>query len=227
MSETNATPYVTHADLGGRTGLGPVVPEADEPWFHAAWEKRALALTLAMGATGSWNIDQSRAAREQQPGYLGMSYYEIWTAGIERLMLDRGLIDVAEIEAGHAIAPPKPLARKLMAADVAATLARGGPSDRKVDTGPRFAVGDRVVTRTIAAPSGHTRLPRYVQGKTGTVTHLHGGHVFPDANATGTGEAPEWLYTVRFDGAELFGAEGDPASSVSVDAWDSYLSPAS
>ena len=75
-------------------------------------------------------------------------------------------------------------------------------------------------------PKGHTRLPGYVQGKTGTVTHLQGVHVFADANATGTGEAPEWLYTVRFDGRELFGAEGDPASSVSVDAWDSYLSPA-
>lgn len=227
MSETTSAPYITHADLGGRTGLGPVVPEIDEPWFHAPWEKRAFALTLAMGATGSWNIDQSRAAREQQAGYLGMSYYEIWTAGMERLMLERGQISVAEIEAGHAVTPPKPLARKLMAADVAATLARGGPSERPVAAAPRFAVGDRVTTRVIAAPTGHTRLPRYAQGKTGTVTHLHGGHVFPDANATGAGEAPEWLYTVRFAGSDLFGAEGDPASSVSVDAWDSYLSPAS
>ena len=218
--------YVTHADLGGRTGLGPVMPERDEPLFHARWEARALALTLAMGATGSWNIDQSRAAREQQPGYLGMSYYEVWTGGLERLMADRGLVTAADLAAGRAVDPAKPVARVLTADIVPAVLARGGPTERQSSAPARFAVGDRVRTATMPEPKGHTRLPRYVQGKTGTVTHLHGVHVFADANATGAGEAPEWLYTVRFDGPELFGAEADPASSVSVDAWDSYLSPA-
>jgi len=218
--------YVTHADLGGRLGLGPVIPERDEPLFHAPWEARALALTLAMGATGSWNIDQSRAAREQQPGYLGMSYYEVWTGGLERLVTDRGLVTEADLAAGRAVDPAKPLPRVLTADNVPAVLARGGPTEREA-TGPaRFAVGDRVTTATMPEPQGHTRLPRYVQGKTGTVTHLHGVHVFADVNATGAGEAPEWLYTVRFDGRELFGAKGDPSSSVSVDAWDSYLSPA-
>ncbi|MGU9981631.1 nitrile hydratase subunit beta [Phreatobacter sp. HK31-P] len=218
--------YTTYADLGGRKGLGPVVPEKDEPWFHADWEKRALALTLAMGATGSWTIDQSRAAREQQPDYLAMSYYEIWTGAMERLLSERGLVTEADFAAGHAVDPPKPIARVLTIDKVPATLARGGPTDRAAATPARFAVGDRVRTATVAAPTGHTRLPRYVQGKVGTVTHLHGVHVFADTNATPVGEAPQWLYTVRFDGADLFGAEGDPTSSVSVDAWDSYLSPA-
>ena len=27
--------YVTHADLGGRTGFGPVVPEDEDVRFHA------------------------------------------------------------------------------------------------------------------------------------------------------------------------------------------------
>ena len=49
-------------DMGGLQGFGPVQIEADEPLFHAAWERRALGLTLAMGATGQWNIDLSRAA---------------------------------------------------------------------------------------------------------------------------------------------------------------------
>jgi nitrile hydratase len=218
--------YTTYADLGGRKGLGPVVPETNEPWFHAEWEKRALALTLAMGATGSWTIDQSRAAREQQPDYLAMSYYEIWTGAMERLLAERGLVTAADMAAGHAVDPPKPVARVLTADKVPATLARGGPTDRPATTPARFAVGDRVRTATVPAPAGHTRLPRYVQGKVGTVTHLHGVHVFADTNATPVGEAPQWLYTVRFDGADLFGTEGDPTSSVSVDAWDSYLSPA-
>lgn len=218
--------YTTYADLGGRKGLGPVVPEKNEPWFHAEWEKRALALTLAMGATGSWTIDQSRAAREQQPDYLAMSYYEIWTGAMERLLAERGLVTEADVAAGHAVDPPKPVARVLTVDKVPATLARGGPTDRTATTPARFAVGDRVRTATVPVPTGHTRLPRYVQGKVGTVTHLHGVHVFADTNATAVGEAPQWLYTVRFDGADLFGADGDPASSVSVDAWDSYLSPA-
>ncbi|MDP2802634.1 MAG: nitrile hydratase subunit beta [Phreatobacter sp.] len=218
--------YVTHADLGGRHGLGPVMPERDEPLFHAPWEARALALTLAMGATGAWNIDQSRAAREQQPGYLGMSYYEVWTGGLERLVTDRGLVTEADLAAGRSVDPAKSVPRVLTAENVPAVLARGGPTEREAAGPARFAVGERVRTASMPAPKGHTRLPRYVQGKTGTVTYLHGVHVFADINATGAGEEPEWLYTVRFDGRELFGTEGDPASSVSVDAWDSYLSPA-
>lgn len=218
--------YTSHADIGGRPGLGPVKPEADEPWFHAEWEKRAFALTLAMGAAGAWNLDQSRSAREQLPGYLGLTYYEIWTEAAEKLMAERGLITASDLAAGHAVDPPKPLPRKLMGEAVAATLARGGPTERPSETPARFAIGDRIRTADIPAPKGHTRLPRYVQGKVGTVTHLHGVHVFPDANAAGGGEAPEWLYTVRFDAVDLFGPEADPTVSVSVDAWDSYLSPA-
>jgi nitrile hydratase subunit beta len=53
---------LSHADLGGRDNRDRVVPEAEGELFHAAWEPRALAVTLAMGATGSWNIDMSRAA---------------------------------------------------------------------------------------------------------------------------------------------------------------------
>jgi nitrile hydratase subunit beta len=64
-----------------------------------------------------------------------------------------------------------------------------------------------------------------VRGHVGTITHRHGGHVFPDTNATGAGEAPQWLYTVRFVGTELWGAGSDPTVTVSVDAWESYLEP--
>ena len=75
-------------------------------------------------------------------------------------------------------------------------------------------------------PSGHTRLPRYVRGHVGTIERVHGCHVFPDANAAGAGENPQWLYAVRFDGRELWGAESDPKLKVSVDAWEPYLDPA-
>ena len=74
-------------DMGGMHGFGPVQIEADEPLFHAAWERRALGLTLAMGATGQWNIDQSRSARESLPPatYLTAGYYGIWLRALERV----------------------------------------------------------------------------------------------------------------------------------------------
>ena len=68
--------YQSHADLGGQSGHGVVVPETNEPLFHAAWEQRLWATTLAMGATGSWNLDRSRSARETLPDYAQRSYFE-------------------------------------------------------------------------------------------------------------------------------------------------------
>ena len=72
-------------------------------------------------------------------------------------------------------------------------------------------------------PVTHTRLPQYVRGHLGTIELNHGCHVFPDTNSLGKGEDPQWLYTVRFDGPELWGKDADPTLSVSVDAWESYL----
>lgn len=51
--------------LGGFNRFGPINPEVDEPVFHTEWEKRTFALNLAMGMTGSWNIDEARHARER------------------------------------------------------------------------------------------------------------------------------------------------------------------
>src|SRR5882757_1337802 len=104
-------------DLGGAQGHGPVIPEPDEPVFHAEWERRAFALTLAMGMPGGWNIDMSRFAREDRPpeDYLGKSYYQIWLAGLERLMLERNLVSMDEIETGRVLHPAKPVAKTLSA----------------------------------------------------------------------------------------------------------------
>ena len=72
-------------------------------------------------------------------------------------------------------------------------------------------------------PPTHTRLPRYVRGHIGIIERVLGCHVFPDSNATGSGENPQWLYTVTFDGRELWGKDSDPSLKVSVDAWEPYL----
>jgi nitrile hydratase subunit beta len=214
-------------DMGGMHGFGAVEPEPDEPVFHADWEGRVFALTLAMGATGEWNIDASRFARENRPAadYLSRTYYEIWLAGLERLLTDRALVAEPEIEAGRLLEPPRPVPRTL-AADAAAKMLRsGGPSRREAPRPARFAAGDRVRARNMNPPT-HTRLPRYVRGHVGEVVLVHGCHVFPDVNARGGGEDPQWLYTVRFDGREVWGPDADPTVAVSVDAFEPYLEPA-
>lgn len=217
--------YQSHADLGGRPNAEPVRPEPETELFHADWEPRALAVTLAMGATGSWNIDTSRSARETLPDYATLSYYQIWLAALARLMIERGLVTEDELAEAQLQVAPKPLARVLRAADVPTVLARGSATERPTTTAARFAVGDRVRTRA-GRVDHHTRLPGYAAGRVGTVDRVHGTHVFADTNAQGLGELPQWLYAVSFDGRELWGDEAQPGLSVSIDAWDDYLEPA-
>lgn len=214
-------------DLGGQMGLGPVAPEIDEPIFHAEWEKRAHGLTLCAGAMGFWNIDESRHARENRHpvDYLSSSYYEIWMKGLERLLTRHGFVSARDLAAGEAIDAAATPKRVLKAADVPTVLARGGPCERPVATPRRFKAGDRVRTKNFS-PEGHTRLPRYARGKLGVIDAVRDGYVFPDTNAHGQGENPEWVYTVLFDGAEIWGEGSDPTLSISIDAWESYLEPA-
>jgi nitrile hydratase len=207
-------------------GLGPVDPERDEPWFHADWERRCFALTLALGAAGKWNIDMSRHARENRhpAHYMRMSYYEIWLAGLERLLADAGLVEPGEIDGQPRRGPPPTPGRVLAAAEVPSVLAKGSPTDRP-DTGlPRFAIGDRVRVRVMGS-TGHTRAPRYTHGRTGTIDRIHGTFVLPDANATGRGESPEPCYSVRFDARALWGETAADGDGVYADLWQSYLDP--
>lgn len=212
-------------DLGGMFGFGPVLPEADEPPFHEDWERRVLAITLAMGATGQWNIDMSRAARESLPPaqYLASSYYEIWLAGLQRLLLARGLATREEIDDGTARVAAKPGLRVLAADRVTEALARGSSTLRPVPAPARFRVGDCVRTREMNPPT-HTRLPRYCRDKQGQIVRVHGVHCFPDTNAAGRGEDPQWLYSVCFSGTELWGPD-TTVSSVCVDCFEPYLEP--
>ena len=210
-------------DLGGRMGFGPVAPESGEPLFHAPWEARALGITLACGALGHWNLDESRHARETlgPAVYYSSSYYEIWTRALIVLLQRHGLVSAGELAAGQAeSAPPHP--KRLTADRVPGVLARGTPYDRPLTAAPRFAPGDRVRTRN-AHPRGHTRLPTYLAGHLGVIESDHGGFVLPDSNAHGLGEAPGRLYTVVFDGVEVWGHDGEPGLTISADLWEGYL----
>jgi len=209
-------------DMGGMQSFGPVVEEKGEPVFHHPWEGRALGLVVLIGAARQWNIDQSRSARESlaPAQYLSSSYYRIWVEGLCKLMVERGLVTPEELADGVVRTPAKTLANVLMASQVPVALARGSSTLRADDTPARFAVGDAVRTRNLN-PSTHTRLPRYCRDKPGIVTKVHGTHVFADSHALGR-EDPRWLYTVRFEAADLWGA-GASASAVFVDCWEPYL----
>lgn len=127
-------------DMGGMHGFGPVIQEQPEVPFHAPWERQALGLTLAAGALGQWNIDQSRAARESLPPavYLGSGYYRIWVLALERLLRQRGLVTDAELQAhGHP--------------GVVAPL----PGDASVP-GPGAAASSTMAPATAAAPAPAT-----------------------------------------------------------------------
>lgn len=216
-------------DMGGRFGDGPVVPEDENVKFHAEWHPRALAIVLASGSLGKWNIDVSRHAREclAPKDYTAFSYYEKWMGGLAALLLQTGVLTRDEL-AGKSEGEISELAtRKLTPDQVAGVLARGGPVDRESDVKPIFGIGDTVVTRAIAentlVAGGHTRLPSYAAGARGRILRYHGTHVLPDSNAHGLGEAPEPLYAVVFPATELWQHPGHPRDEVVLDLWQSYL----
>ncbi|HEX9462168.1 MAG TPA: nitrile hydratase subunit beta [Alphaproteobacteria bacterium] len=210
-------------DMGGMHGFGPVQPEPNEPAFHETWEGRVLAMQRAMGYLGLWNIDMSRASQEMLPPqvYLSVSYYHRWALGLEDRIVKHGLAGEDEIAAGRSLHPPKPVKRILTAADVGKVMKRAH-FERPPAAPARFKPGDRVRTRNIN-PATHTRLPRYARDRVGVVEAMRGCHVYPDSLTTGHGEDPQWLYTVVFDGRELWGEGSDPSVKVSIEAFEPYL----
>src|SRR5579871_2576475 len=210
-------------DLGGMHGFGRInaEPEAEEPVFHADWEKRVFGMQLAAGALRKWNSDISRHARERQHpvDYLGHSYYENWLAGLEKLLMETGLVTAEELASSKAAQPAGEdlLKHRLHAEAVITTLTRGSPAMMPADTPPRFRLGDRVRARN-RHPTGHTREPRYVRGRVGVIHEYHGTHVFPDLSAEGV-RVGRHLYGVRFEGPELWGENANGNSAVYVDLW--------
>lgn len=213
-------------DMGGMDGFGKVEPEDDEPVFHATWEGRVLAINRAMAFAGAWNIDMSRFARERlAPAiYLTSSYYKRWALAMEASVIERNIVTPDELKAGRSLHLTEPPARMLSSASIESAFRRGS-FERTAHSLPKFRQGDHVRAKNIH-PGSHTRLPRYARGHVGIVDLIHGCHVFPDSAVCGLEEDPQWLYTVSFDGAELWGENSDPTLVVSVDAFEPYLEPA-
>ncbi len=210
-------------DMGGMDGFGPVVPEQNEPVFHADWERRAYALlSFAMRLADS-NIDEFRHAIERIPParYLSSSYYERWIAAAETILVERGVVTREELLAKEDAAIDPQL--------IANAIASHGPTPVKDKSGknsprPRFAKGARVRARNLN-PVGHTRLPRYVRGKAGIIARDWGVFVFPDTNAHHAGTKPQHCYSVLFDARELWGKPASSRERLYVDLWEDYLEP--
>lgn len=213
-------------DLGGMHGFGPVQIEKDEPVFHSRWEARTFALNLACGFLRKWNIDMGRYAREQMPAadYLATSYYEHWLFGLEKLLVEQGLVGEKEFRAGRPEAKAD-APRAMHVADVAPFVRNRRGARLDADVPPRFRVGEHIVTRNIN-PAGHTRLPRYARGRRGVIHRDHGVFIFADTHAMSRDQKPQHCYSVRFSARELWGPGAAACDSIFVDLWDDHLDPA-
>ncbi|NQY56264.1 MAG: nitrile hydratase subunit beta [Ilumatobacteraceae bacterium] len=200
-------------DMGGMGGFGPMV--RDEAIFHAPWERQAFGLASGVQIVG--NTDEFRHSIERlDPGfYLTADYFGRWLGALEIRLTERGLLDSDDVDA-RAGTGARPTA--IAPVGLPTESPDGGPH-RTLERPARFAVGDTVRARDIR-PVGHTRLPRYVRGHRGVITHAYPPFVFPDTHAHGEGDDPQYVYAVRFDAADLW---GEGTHTVSVDLFEPYL----
>ena len=88
-------------DMGGLDGFGRVEVEADEPVFHHPWERAVFGISTAVLGRRIANVDAFRHAIERMDPvhYLASSYYEHWLTGAATLLVERGVVSAAELEA--------------------------------------------------------------------------------------------------------------------------------
>ena len=212
-------------DMGGMHGMGPVEPEPNEPVFHEPWEARVLALRFGTDRWGrgrNWGSYRFELESIPAADYLRMSYYERWFTVLVNRLLRSNLVTPAELKCGEA--DPKRPRPTMLAATPEASV---GSARLEVALSPRFRPEQRVRARNMHPP-GHTRLPRYARGKSGTVVRDHGVFDLQDTDVNGLrfGYRPQHVYTVRFTARALWGDRASGRDAVYVDLWESYLETA-
>lgn len=214
-------------DLGGQHGYGSIEWEPDEPVFHERWEGRVFGMSLATSSSEGINLDATRHRAEQLDpvSYFQNGYFGRWLASLELKLTEEGLLADGELDqrlqgkikssAKESKPPPAPEGNPL----------RGLHVIREIDAAPAYAEGQAIRTRN-HQPAGHTRLPAYARCRSGIIARVHPAMVFPDTNAHGKGENPQYVYTVEFAGEELWGDSAEPGTFVRLDLWESYLAAA-
>jgi nitrile hydratase len=216
-------------DMGGTSGWGKAHrPDPAERVFPQEWEGRAFALALLSMRVSGTNLDAFRHSMERldRARYVDDTYYGRWLNGAENLLIDSGIIAPGAIDARarhllgeEATEPDVPEPHK---PDYAPT---GPGSLRIVETPPAFATGQLVRAKNIS-PAGHTRLAKYVRGHSGVIERVRPAALLPDTHAHFLGENAQHVYSVRFDGQELWGASSE-ALTLNIDLFESYLEAAS
>ncbi len=212
-------------DMGGVPGYGRVEPEEDEPIFHSEWEGRVFGLVATVRA----GLSRRRLERLDPEEYLS-GYYQRWMLAFERGLIERGVLNADELDAKTEHFRNSPGATPTRAVDrehaerARERMYRRSQDRKQPARPPKFAVGDCVRARRFRH-DGHTRLPRYVQGKRGLIDAIYDAYNFPDDSAGGDDAAVQQLYRVRFEGTELWGASAEPGTALYIDMWESYLEP--
>lgn len=237
-------PVAALSDMGGRTEFyGPIAREENEPVFHSRAESRVFGISGFVLSLFGRNVDAFRHAMEQLPRETYMAgYYRRWLGGLERMLVRAGYLGPEEIDGrieGRPVQPGRKRPSRVQVAIIARVmrwlqrprfpswvsaqvLPRLFGTARPTFNRPRFAVGERIRVRSVQG-SGHTRQPGYVTGKPGVVIAHHGATLFPDAHAVGRRSRPVHLYTVAFEGGDLWGEGAEQGTEVRIDLYEPYL----
>ena len=211
-------------DLGGLHGFGLIEYEPDEPVFHEPWEGRVFGMSLSLAGSDGPNLDAARHRSERLDpvAYFQNGYFGRWLAAVEMMLHEEGLLGADELEARLAGTAPATGTKAPPPPPRTGPPLRGLDFIRKIDAPPKFHVGQAVRTRN-HQPAGHCRLPAYARCKRGTVIRVHEAMVFADTNAHNRGENPQYVYTIEFDGVELWGEVAEARTVVNLDLFESYL----
>ena len=202
------------ADMGGRQGYGRMPDQRDNIPFHYDWEPLTYIVAILAAENGWWTFDSGRHAIERVPpkDYMRAGYYERVLIGMAALCVEHGVVAHDELEERAGGKGSYPLSTPIGPGDA---LSR---PDR-----PDFEIGDKVIVRD-ESPTGHSRAPKYCQGKRGEIVGIAPVAHFPGEMAHKMQAAREHTYHVAFEGSELW-SEVKDGSSVVVDLFASYLDP--
>ena len=212
-------------DLGGKQGFGPIDRAHEDDPYHTEADARAYALSVSLRAERGYPVDWFRHTRENMDpvDYLTRPYFDQWLQTTLAMAIDSGDLSMVEVATGAPEAPARKPA-PLTPDTVRAMLTTPANFERPSASPPAFAPGDRVRT-AMRGHSGHTRLPAYARGCTGTVIARRGAHLMPDDGARGV-ERAEPLYTVAFARGDLFAEAAGSPDRVHLDLWERYLARA-
>ena len=192
--------------------------------FHGEWERRAFALDARDGHTRPLE-HRHVALRAREPAGRRLSQQDLLRdlAGRPRAADDRARPCRTRRDRGR----PPPACGKACRAHADGRARRDDARPRRPDRARRDHAGALQARRSCArkrySPAdAHAAAAVCARPSRHRRTCARLSRV-PGHQSQGQGENPQWLYTVRFDGRDLWGEGSDPTISVSVDAFEPYL----